>query len=100
MPGNGDVMGRSSGDLCKPLSQSNGQSGERTTGTARGWAYLKSEALPLAQDDFEAAIREDPRLGDAYNGLGLAEVLRGDFGKGVAHADEALSRGPESTRLV
>jgi tetratricopeptide (TPR) repeat protein len=66
----------------------------------RGWAYLKSEALLLAQLDFEAAIREDPKRGNTYNGLGLAEVLRGDHRKGVAHAEEALRRGPESTRLV
>jgi len=66
----------------------------------RGWAYLKSEALQLAQFDFEDALREEPKLGDAQNGLGLTEVLRDNYRKGVAHAEEALRRGPESTRLV
>src|SRR5262249_371347 len=66
----------------------------------RGWTYLKSEAVPLAKHDFEAALNEDPQWADANNGLGLTEVLGGDYEKGVGHARKALDSGRENPRLV
>jgi tetratricopeptide (TPR) repeat protein len=47
---------------------------EPTTAFHRGWAYLFSDAYKLALADFDAALRIDPGLGQAYSGRGVARV--------------------------
>jgi tetratricopeptide (TPR) repeat protein len=56
----------------------------------RGWLYVVSEAPRLALPDFEAAIRLDPALGDAYNGRGYARLRLGEHRDAVADAEKAL----------
>ena len=67
---------------------------------ARGWTYLLAfEAATLALPDFEAAIRLDPRNGDAHNGRGLARVRLGqDPRDAVSDAETALRLGPQEPR--
>jgi serine/threonine protein kinase/Tfp pilus assembly protein PilF len=65
----------------------------------RGWIYVVNGAIKSALDDFEEAIRRDPKNGDAYNGRGL---MRAKLGWSGADADawEALRLGPENARHV
>jgi tetratricopeptide (TPR) repeat protein len=62
------------------------------THAARGWVYLVSEAHDLALADFDAAIRLDPELADAYNGRGFARVKLLASAKAAAEAREKLRR--------
>jgi tetratricopeptide (TPR) repeat protein len=67
----------------------------------RGWAYLLVHDAPrLALRDFEAALRLNPKQADAYCGRGLTFVQLGQWTKGVADADKALSLGPVTARLT
>src|SRR5262249_39294725 len=67
----------------------------------RGWLYVRNEAPKLAEADFVRAIKEDPKLGDAYNGRGFLRVVRrGEYEQGVADAELALKFGPETSNLV
>jgi serine/threonine protein kinase/Tfp pilus assembly protein PilF len=66
-----------------------------STHARRGWAFL-NEATQLAFNDFEAAIKNEPRNSDLYNGRGCALVLLGRHREGVRDAEEALRLGPAS----
>jgi tetratricopeptide (TPR) repeat protein len=71
------------------------------THAVRGWAYLLVHDAPrLALRDFEEALHLDPKQGDAHCGRGLAFVQLGQWSKGVADADQALTLGPSSPRLT
>jgi tetratricopeptide (TPR) repeat protein len=70
----------------------------------RGWAYLKQEAVTPALDDFDAALKSNPKEADALTGRGTALVLRGraaDIAPAVAAAEKALRAEPRTfTRLM
>lgn len=70
------------------------------TYTARGWAFLVTDARRLALPDFEQAIRLKPELGDAYTGRGFILVLQLKVRDGVKDAEEAIRRGPATPRLL
>jgi tetratricopeptide (TPR) repeat protein len=79
--------------------QGGGQADPRTL-TYRGWSYLILESPRLALPDFEEALRLDQASADARSGRGYARVLLGDWRAAVADADEAVKRGPASSRLL
>jgi tetratricopeptide (TPR) repeat protein len=65
----------------------------------RGWIYVVNGAIQAALDDFEEAIRRDPKNGDAHNGRGL---MRAKLGRSGADDDahKALDLGPLTARHV
>jgi tetratricopeptide (TPR) repeat protein len=73
---------------------------DAATFAARGWTFLVAEAPSLALPDFQAALRLDPELGEAYSGRGYARVLLGQYRPAVADAEEALRHGSISPRLL
>jgi tetratricopeptide (TPR) repeat protein len=67
----------------------------------RGWLYVVAEAPRLALHDFEAAIRLDPALGDAYNGRGYVRLLRlGEHRDAVADAEKALGLAEPNAHVL
>jgi tetratricopeptide (TPR) repeat protein len=59
----------------------------------RGWANLKQEAVRPALDDFDAALKRNPKDADALTGRGTALVLRGraeDVAPATSTAEKAL----------
>ncbi len=66
--------------------------------TVRGWAFLVSAAARPALRDFKAALLLNPNFSDALTGRGAASVELGDWRAGVADVEEALRRGPRSSR--
>ncbi len=62
--------------------------------TRLGWAYLL-QGDKLAEQDFDAAIAENPENGDSYNGRGFARVKQGRHAEGVADAEAAAKAGPD-----
>ena len=66
----------------------------------RGWLYIVSDAPRLALHDFEAAIRLDPSMGDAYNGRGFARLRLGEHRDAVADAEKALALGEPTSHLL
>ena len=66
--------------------------------TRMGWMFLLN-AYQLAEQDFDAAIQENPDNGDSWNGRGFARVKQGRHAEGVADAEEAVtSRNPSSRK--
>jgi tetratricopeptide (TPR) repeat protein len=66
----------------------------------RGWAYLMKEAPRLAQEDFAAALKLDPKCGEAYNGRGLARAALGQYREAIHDAEQALLLGPRTNRTL
>jgi tetratricopeptide (TPR) repeat protein len=62
--------------------------------TRLGWAYLLKN-YQLAEQDFSAAIAENPQNGDSWNGRGFARVKQGRHAEGVADAEAAVKAGPD-----
>jgi tetratricopeptide (TPR) repeat protein len=65
----------------------------------RGWAYLKLEAVRLALDDFDAALKHNPKDADTLIGRGTALLLRGgaeDVAPATAAAEKALRAEPRN----
>jgi tetratricopeptide (TPR) repeat protein len=86
---------------------------DSSTRRLRGWLYLLNDAVPLALQDFEECVRQDPHSGDALAGRGTArlrqrlrvgpeaaerrqELLDG----AIADAEEAERQGPVTDRLL
>lgn len=69
------------------------------TYTARGWLFLANDVRRLALQDFDEAIRLDPKNGEAYAGRGLIRAWLGQYQKALADADAALLHGPQTSRL-
>jgi tetratricopeptide (TPR) repeat protein len=61
----------------------------------RGVVYLGYERYNLAIDDFNAAIKLDPNIGEAYTNRGAAEVAKRRFAEGKADIDHGLALGSE-----
>jgi serine/threonine protein kinase/Tfp pilus assembly protein PilF len=70
------------------------------TYTYRGSLHLLCHAPELAQADFEAAIHLNPKNAEAFNGLGYARVVQGQYWQGIGDANQALQLGPENCRLL
>jgi tetratricopeptide (TPR) repeat protein len=66
----------------------------------RGWAHLFSDAWKLALRDFSKAIEQDPTSSDAYTGRGLAQVMLGDYRRGVVDAEAALLHKPKTPEMM
>jgi len=64
----------------------------------RGWAHLVTNAVQLALEDFDRAIRLDGSNGDALSGRGAARVLLGQHRAAVADAEESLRHGAPDAR--
>jgi tetratricopeptide (TPR) repeat protein len=64
----------------------------------RGWSHLAVDAPLLAAADFDDALRQAPSA-DAHVGRGLARALRGQHREAVEDVEEALRRGPRTSRL-
>lgn len=74
---------------------------DSATHASRGWILLANEVLPLALQDFEAAIRLDAENAEAYAGRGLIRVRLGQPAQARADAEAALRHGrPETPRLL
>jgi tetratricopeptide (TPR) repeat protein len=63
----------------------------------RGWAYLMQDALRPALDDFDAALKLNPKDADALAGRGTALMIRGrvaDVAEATAAAEKSLRPRP------
>src|SRR5262249_39289029 len=63
----------------------------------RGWAYLMQDGLRPALDDFDAALKLNPKDADALAGRGTALVIRGrvaDVAEATAAAEKSLRPRP------
>ncbi|WP_370444037.1 tetratricopeptide repeat protein [Caulobacter sp. D4A] len=59
----------------------------------RGVIQLRRKAYVLAREDFDAAGRIDPSLGEAYVNRGAAYVAEERFADGLAEIDRGLALG-------
>jgi tetratricopeptide (TPR) repeat protein len=66
----------------------------------RGWAYFFLDAFQPARRDFDRAAALAPDRADARAGRGLCRVHLGDYRGGVADAEEALRRKPETPEMI
>lgn len=74
---------------------------DAATYTARGWVLLANDLALLALQDFEEALRLDPRKAEAYAGRGLIRVRQGQYTQALADASAAQVHGhPETARLL
>jgi len=82
-------------------SQSVALQSDPATLAARGWIYLAYDVFPLALQDFDDAIRLDPKFAEAYAGRGLIRVRQGLMGPALADAEASLRHGQlQSPRLL
>ncbi len=65
----------------------------------RAWAYVVNDAMRLARDDFEKALKLAPQHAEALIGRGLVRVTGRDYRRGVEEAKEGVWRAPRSSRL-
>jgi len=80
----------------------------------RGWLYLLTDSVRLAEKDFEECLRLDPDSGDALAGRGTARIRMRQWAgptakaelrerllaEGVADAETAEQKGPVTDRLL
>jgi tetratricopeptide (TPR) repeat protein len=69
----------------------------------RGWAYLSLEAVRPALDDFDEALKRNPKDADALTGRGTALALRGraeDVAPATAAAEKALQAEPRTVERL
>jgi predicted Zn-dependent protease len=66
----------------------------------RGWAYLETKAVQLAEADFEAALQLQADHLDALCGRGKTRALRGKTAGAAQDAATALRQGPRTARLL
>lgn len=74
--------------------------GTRATDRARaalrdGAAWLNEGNFEKARGRFEEAVKLDPRLPEAYNGVGVTWRMRGDFPPALAWYKKALAIDPD-----
>ena len=81
------------------IDRENGRSPDAKTLAHRGWAYLVSDVLKLALEDFEAALRlPGEHHADCHNGRGYARVKLGQWRPALDDAEAALKLGPPQPR--
>jgi tetratricopeptide (TPR) repeat protein len=61
----------------------------------RGVVYLHHFRFAMARADFDAALRINPQLGEAYANRGAAKIGLGHFADGIADIDKGLPLGPD-----
>lgn len=66
----------------------------------RGWMHVMCDAPKLAERDFEIAVELNPKNADAFTGRGFVRALAKKTPLALADAEQALSLGPRSPRLV
>jgi tetratricopeptide (TPR) repeat protein len=66
--------------------------------SARGWAWVFSDAPRQALHDFDEALRHDHSNGEAHSGRGMALALVGDHKAAVGEAEESLRHDPPTAR--
>ncbi len=64
----------------------------QTTRIERGWRYLQSDDLRVAEREFQAALELQPSFHPAETGLGYVELAQRDAQDAVARFDRALER--------
>ena len=60
---------------------------------ALGSAYFRSGALADAQREYEAALKVNPRFGEAHNNLAVVLMLQGHLPEAEAHMKSAVKAG-------
>jgi tetratricopeptide (TPR) repeat protein len=73
---------------------------DTATRRLRGWAYLLSDAGPLALADFETCLKEEPASADALAGRGNARVRLKQLDGALEDAQAAEELGPLTYRLL
>ncbi|MHC1743867.1 MAG: tetratricopeptide repeat protein [Syntrophobacteraceae bacterium] len=63
-----------------------------------GLALLKMGDLVGARTDFEKAVQLQPRLGEAFNGLGMVHARFGDYSKAIGYYQQALTLDARSVQ--
>jgi tetratricopeptide (TPR) repeat protein len=66
----------------------------------RGWAYLLTDARPLALKDFEACLSADRKNADALAGRGNVRIRLKQLDGALADAKAAEKYGPVTDRLL
>lgn len=61
----------------------------------RGVIQLRRKAFPAANRDFDAAIRLQPAMGEAYVNRGAALIAQRRWAEGVAEIDRGLALTPD-----
>lgn len=64
--------------------------------TSAGSAYLANKNIKIAELHFMTAITKDPKMVDAYIGLGRTELLKGDFNAAANSFNQAEKLNPGS----
>lgn len=64
--------------------------------TSAGFAYLANKNIKIAELHFMTAINKDPKMVDAYIGLGRTEMLKGDFNAAATSFNQAEKLNPGS----
>jgi tetratricopeptide (TPR) repeat protein len=72
---------------------------DASTYVARAWVYLAGQSEKFALDDFEEAIRRDPRHAEAHAGRALIHARKNRYADAVSDARKALSLD-ETPRLL
>jgi len=73
---------------------------DTVTRCLRGWAYLMTDAVRLALEDFEVCLKENPQSADALAGRGNARIRLKQLDGALADAEEAEKQGPVTDRLL
>jgi tetratricopeptide (TPR) repeat protein len=74
---------------------------DAATYATRGWLYLLRLKEPRsAQDDFEEAVKLDPKRGEAYAGRGAAKVEQSHFVEAISDAEQAVKLGPDDPQVL
>ncbi|MBZ0187904.1 MAG: tetratricopeptide repeat protein, partial [Candidatus Obscuribacterales bacterium] len=66
----------------------------------RGIAYVKIKEHEKAVQDFEKAINLDPKLGDAYAGMGEVYKQKGETEEALSSYDKALKKDPKNVNAL
>lgn len=61
----------------------------------RGVLYMTVDDYVSAQRDFEAGVKLDPNLGEAFVNLGGVKIAQRHYAEGIADIDQGLALGPE-----
>ena len=84
----------------QPLGPTDGMSPLQTKSAQElvtiGFIYLANKNLKIAELHFSSAINKDPKMVDAYIGLGRAEMLKGNYDGALAGFSRALELDPDS----
>ncbi|MBP7704958.1 MAG: hypothetical protein KA105_06690 [Caulobacter sp.] len=88
---------RASLDTCTVALESQPLVGRDRAGTLvnRGVIHLRRKAFIDARRDFDAALRLEPQLGEAFVNRGAAYIAERRYSEGVAEIDRGLALGAD-----